>query len=144
MIARPLDQILPARMVTHWIRARGWTLPRFRWFFETVWTIWCAAAPWIAGLALVLTYLLICTWLEKRDAIADFGTAVQAITVLQQENAQLRARAAELEAMSGNKTLFYLIEGGSLEQAAAKLQRVAMTIAGDAYNMQPVIPREKK
>jgi hypothetical protein len=144
MIARPLDQILPARVTTSWILARGWALPRFRWFFEAVWTIWCAAAPWIAGLAFALAYLLVCAWLDKRDAIASFATAQRAGEQLQQENAELRARVAELQVMSGSKTLFYLIESGSLEQAAAKLQRVAMTIAGDAYNMQPVIPREKK
>jgi len=38
--------------------------------------------------------------------------------------------------MNGSKTLFYVIEGDSLEHAADKLQRVALTIAGDAFNMK--------
>lgn len=144
MTARPLDEILPQRAAVRWIRARGWIQPRARRLLEAVWRAWFRAMPWFAGAAIVLAYLLICTWLDRRDAEASFETATRAITVLQRDNTRLRSRLAEREAVNGTRPLFYLIESDSLDAAADKLRQVAMTIAGDAYDMNPVIPREKK
>lgn len=134
MTARPLDQILPQRFAVLWIRARGLTFPRMRRFLEDVRAGWLRIAPWLAGLGLVFAYLFVAAWLDRQDAIADFEIANKAIRVLQRENAQLRAVDAE-RVSQGTRTLFYVIEGDSVEHAASKLQRLALTMAGDAFDM---------
>jgi hypothetical protein len=141
--ARPLDEILPQRAAIRWICLRRWSFPRLRRASESIWRAWQIAQPWIAALAFVLLYGAIAAWLEAEDARVRDAEARVEIERLERENFRLKATIAEYVAITGKRSLFYIIEGQSVADVTDKLQRLAMTIAGEAFDMQGP-PRAKE
>ena len=136
MSARPLDQILPARYAVAWISWRGRTLPLMKKRLERARRALELAAIWLAAVALVLGYLALCAWLDAADAQARLETSNVRISQLEQENLQLRSAIAERDMTGDHKNVFYLVESDSLGSAAAKLQRAAVSIAGEAFDLK--------
>lgn len=143
MSARSLDELLPQRAAIRWICVRRWLRPRALAAIEGLGRAWSKAAPWLAGAAVVLAYLLVCAWIDRRDAVADASVAFKAVAFLQQENRSLRSRLVQRD-MTSTRNLFYVVEGETLDEAATKLQRLSLAIAGDAYDMKTAAKEQTK
>jgi len=131
---RPLDQTLPQRLATAWIRLRAKWTPRIERavlcadFFAT------QMRWWVIGLAATLGLLFVMAWLDARDASLARAAAEVHIAELSAENARL-ADLVAAQAASRDRPLFYLIEAGDPAVAQEKLQNLAMVIAGHAHHL---------
>jgi hypothetical protein len=131
MTRRPLDQVLPARAAMALIHAR----PRLRVAIATSRCAWRVSQPWLAGVSLVLAYLLAASWADRNDAAESFAIAERAISTLQRENQVLRSRIAEQAAYNKGGSLFYVIEGQSLQDVADKLNKVSIDLELTRYDL---------
>lgn len=104
---------------------------------------WSVAITWFAAGAFVLAYLLICSYLERHDLSLKNLEAARANAELQRDKESLEAQLAEAVATRTQK-LIYLIEADTSVEARDKLQRLAMLISSEHFNLQEAIRETKK
>jgi hypothetical protein len=96
--------------------------------------IWEALAPWLAGAALVLAYLLVQQWIEATDTREALRASNAANVELDFEVQRLKDDLAEANSNRTQK-LIYLIEADSTREAKDKLSRLALMVAEQHYNL---------
>lgn len=135
----------PAQLAVRAIRIRErLELARIRYLaiVAKIRAIALTALLWLAGIALTLLYLLVCSYIDREDFAAHNDRLRAIVTTAAIENARLKAQVTELTATRTQK-LIYLIEAESTKQAKEKLSRLAMMVAADHFDLQEST-REKK
>jgi hypothetical protein len=94
-----------------------------------------AAASWLASVAFVLAYLLVCSWLDRADLAVQNAVLRAATAKLARDKASLEVRVAEF-ASTRTKKLIYLIEADTTTEAKDKLARLALMIAAEHFDLQ--------
>lgn len=95
---------------------------------------WQRVQPWLAAAAFVLTYLVVNQWIAAMDLRDTLRETNAANVELDADNQRLKDELAELTA-SRTRKLFYIIEGGSTQEAKDKLSRLALMLAAEHYQM---------
>lgn len=130
----PLEHVLPGRVLTRWIRWRDVARPAADRAMASARRAVHALAWWILGAAIVLAWAAALAWLDAGEARRNRSVAAAAAVDLRIENAELKAT---IEQMAASRTtpLFYLIEGGDTQVAAAKLQQLGILLTEQSYQM---------
>jgi hypothetical protein len=94
---------------------------------------------WLAALAAVLLYLLVCAWMQNAELREGQRAGARDRLQLETRNAYLEAEIAEAMATRG-EPMFYVLEAGSPREARDKLQRLGMMIAKRHYELGDATP----
>jgi hypothetical protein len=89
---------------------------------------------WLAAAAIVLAFLVLQGWLERRDLEDRLARVKAERDSFFTDKAQLASALAERVAMQPGG-VYYVIEADSSQQAQAKLQHITLTLGAAHYDL---------